>query len=181
MSRAMPDLRANTAPAMLRPISPSRSNSTRMSTIYRGRPDEPFKSVTAEDINLAFARLSSDGKKITKEDVKQGLERYFPSLSGKLLKLFNAGKAEMSKDALVALLLSRSSTQDHFEDAFEMFEPGENGVILDSTFLQMTRELNKYNMPQKGDIAAIKSRFDRDKDGEISYEDFKRMNMRSLP
>ncbi|KAI8855091.1 hypothetical protein BC829DRAFT_379200 [Chytridium lagenaria] len=149
-SRHASEMRANTAPQLLRPIS-------RLATT-----------------------ASSDGKKIAKDDVKQALDQFFPTLSGRLLKLFNLGKAEMTKEALVALLLNRGSPQDHFDEVFEMFEPGENGAISDSTLLRITRELNKYTMPSKSDMAAIKNRFDRDKDGEIGYEDFKRMNMRPL-
>ncbi|KAJ3103488.1 hypothetical protein HDU97_010071 [Phlyctochytrium planicorne] len=179
------ELRANTAPQFLKPQSPSpggRSNSIRFSSVYRAfstKNEEVFRSVTAEDVNLAFSRMSSDGKKVSKEDVKQALDKFFPNLSGDMIKLFGAGKAEMTKEALVGLLLNRTSSQDHFEDTYEMFGPPENGHLPDSSLMQMIRELNKYGMPQKGDIAAIKARFDKDKDGEINLEDFKRMNMRS--
>ena len=70
-------------------------------------------ALTPKEIKLAFKFFSGDGKRITRDDIKQKLERYFPDLSVKDYKfLVNGGQREaaaanaepMTEQALLRLL-----------------------------------------------------------------------------
>ncbi|KAJ3196037.1 hypothetical protein HK101_010277 [Irineochytrium annulatum] len=134
--------------------------------------------MSTDDVSLVFSAISSDKKKITREDMKVAMEKYFPNMPPKIHKLLFAGKEEVTRESLMMMLLTRGSSLDFFEEAFQLFEPNESGYIPDSSFKQLLREINTHHLPYKGNIAAIKARFDRDRDGEIGLEDFKKMNMR---
>jgi Ca2+-binding EF-hand superfamily protein len=195
--------------------SPSSSARTReISVVGSGRRsisvsryEDLLRPVTQDDISMAFSLLSKDGRRITKEDIKQAFEKYFPNCPSKVLKILQTGKEDVSKEALHIMLISRMCPTDYFEDAFQVprspkiytdfffvvqtitlrllrvlqvFEPNDEGFITDSTLNRLIKEINTYKMPYKNDLEAIKQKFDKDKDGMVNVEDFKKMNMRQF-
>lgn len=81
--------------------------------------------VSRNDIEAAFQELSSDGKRITKEDVTRFLEQYFPKHNDKLPKnvaLLKDLQKEISKDALFTMLVRRPIKNPPFEDVFQVIK-----------------------------------------------------------
>ncbi|KAJ3405104.1 hypothetical protein HDV05_006768 [Chytridiales sp. JEL 0842] len=142
------------------------------------KQDDFSRPVTAEDVTSAFAMLSRDGRKITKDDVKVAFETYFPNCPNKILKILQGGKEELTKEALHVMLVSKPCSTDHFKDAYELFEPTDEGIIPDATLLRLIKEINPHKMPYKKDLEALKEKLDKNKDGVINIDDFKRMSSR---
>ncbi|ORY22538.1 hypothetical protein BCR33DRAFT_728717 [Rhizoclosmatium globosum] len=154
-----------------------RSNSTK-----KGATREVFRPVTLEDLNVALSIISSDGKKITHADVNRFFDTFFPNaIPSKLAKILittNPKENTITKEQLQSLLISRQC--DHFEEAFQLMDSNDHADSLsDASILRLLKCLDKkYAMPRRGDLFSIIARFDRDKDGHIGKDDFKKMNMK---
>lgn len=147
----------------------------RRASVSLGGPPPP---ISRNDIEAAFEELSSDGKRITKEDVTRFVELYFPKHNDKLPKnaapLLKDLQKEISKDALFTMLVRRPLKNPPFEDVFQVFEPNDDGISPD--FLKkMIQKLSKMGLPQKGDQKKLLGIFDVDHDGHINLQDFKLM------
>ncbi|KAI9329639.1 hypothetical protein BDR26DRAFT_922834 [Obelidium mucronatum] len=173
------------ATAGTRSVSVMRAASTisvTKSKLTRGHA-EVFRPITLEDLNTALSVISSDGgKKITHSDIEAFLQQYFPTgiFHSKLAKVLissNPKEDTITKEQLQSLLISKQC--DFFEEAFQLVENGEKADLLsDAAIYRLLRCMDtKYGMPRRGDLAAIKATFDRDKDGALNKEDFKKMNM----
>ncbi|KAJ3289342.1 hypothetical protein HDU79_004130 [Rhizoclosmatium sp. JEL0117] len=143
---------------------------------------EVFRPVTLEDLNVALSIISSDGKKITHADVNRFFDTFFPNaIPSKLAKILittNPKENTITKEQLQSLLISRQC--DHFEEAFQLMDSNDHADSLsDASILRLLKCLDKkYAMPRRGDLFSILARFDRDKDGHIGKDDFKKMNMK---
>ncbi|KAI8617585.1 hypothetical protein BC830DRAFT_1079812 [Chytriomyces sp. MP71] len=156
------------------------------SNIHIGRAVEVFRPVTQEDISMALLVISKDGKKITAPDLKVFYEKYFPAnlMPAKLSKILlgaNPKDDTITKEQLQSMLVTRQSV-DHFEEAFALMGHEQHGDVLTEMTLKrlICRLDDKYGMMRRGDLAALRERFDRDKDGSIGRNDFKKMNMKPL-
>ncbi|KAI9346414.1 hypothetical protein DFJ73DRAFT_796774 [Zopfochytrium polystomum] len=153
-----------------------RSLSRSMSAAPR---QEELKPVTMEDILSVVGFLARDGRTVTKEDLRAGMEAYFPALPAKALKPLLAGKEEVTKEVLYAMLVRKKCPEEYMAESMQLFDLDETGVISDASLKQLLRRINRYGLPEKGDVAAIYKRFDRDGDGKIGPMDYRRMNARS--
>ncbi|KAI8828024.1 hypothetical protein BJ741DRAFT_653840 [Chytriomyces cf. hyalinus JEL632] len=158
------------------------------STLGGRAPPEVFRPVTIEDINMALSMISTDGKRITHTNLRAFFEKYFPPhlMPPKLAKILinqnsvNSKEETITKEQLHSMLLSRQCAE-HFDGAFQLIEHEHGEVLHDASIKRILKCMDsKYGMLRRGDLAAIKERFDRDKDGVISRDDFKKMNMRQL-
>ncbi|KAJ3068128.1 hypothetical protein HDU98_008697 [Podochytrium sp. JEL0797] len=184
-------------------ILAARRTSTRPTGPTTSAPQETFRPITLEDIHVALSLLSSDGgKRVTNSDIRRFLEKYFsPTLipggepvavvAPKLAKVVvppppvmvggvqqqQGGKEEcVTKEQLQSLLIGKPC--DYFEDALQLVDLDHPEMFSDASIYRLLRCMDtQYGMPRRGDMAAILDRFDRDKDGVIGKEDFKRMNM----
>ena len=80
------------------------------------------KGLTQEDVRDAFELLSSDGRRITKEDVTRFFGKYFGStkLSQKQQKWIAGWKEEIGTDSLSHILLNKPNAVKPFDEAFEV-------------------------------------------------------------
>ena len=135
------------------------------------------RGVTVEDVATAMELISSDGRRITKEDVKVFLESHFSKLSSKHQKFVSQWKEDITKEALTNILLNKPISSIPFAEAMEWFNPDPNHGLdpIRMPFLFQSKSLD--HVAAKTDYKALLERFDYDKDGKVELEDFKRMSL----
>ncbi|KAI8811155.1 hypothetical protein BJ742DRAFT_798416 [Cladochytrium replicatum] len=134
----------------------------------------------ASRLPAPFAKILNNTK-IGKEDTWNMIERFFPETAAggsKGLKTITAGKEEVSKDQLVNLLVNRAiSSHAPFDEAYQFFVDPEEGKISKESLKRIAKIISPYGLLHKGDISNLMNMFDRDEDGTIGLEDFKRMSL----
>jgi hypothetical protein len=80
------------------------------------------KGLTPEEVRDAFELVSSDGRRITKDDVSVFFQKYFggSKWSQKQQKWLASWKEEIGPDSLTHLLLSKQNAVKPFDEAFEV-------------------------------------------------------------
>ena len=64
-----------------------------------------------------------------------------------------------------------------FSEAFEWFDNTETGNITKSELREFFKITSPYSMMHREDFKTIMNKFDFDKDGMLTIEDFKRMSL----
>ncbi|KAJ3025603.1 hypothetical protein HK097_006651 [Rhizophlyctis rosea] len=97
----------------------------------------------------------------------------------KLVKSVVVGKEDVTREGLMNLLVHRSLAVVPFEEAMQWFDPhADNSTSLDESDLRkIAKLLNPRGVVEKGDVKALLSAFDKDGDGSIGPEDFKKMTL----
>lgn len=68
-------------------------------------------------------------------------------------------------------------TKAPFVEAFEWFDNAETGNVTKSELREFFKIFSPYSTVHREDFNTIMSKFDVDKDGQLSIEDFKRMSL----
>ncbi|KAJ3287341.1 hypothetical protein HK104_008657 [Borealophlyctis nickersoniae] len=97
--------------------------------------------------------------------------------NSKAYKLVTSGKEEVTKEGLANLLLNRPLTSVYYDEAMQWLDPhGDPELSLTDTDLRRIAMLvSGDGRIHKGDVKAMLARFDKDGDGVIGLEDFKKM------
>ncbi|KAI8923969.1 hypothetical protein BC831DRAFT_468026 [Entophlyctis helioformis] len=135
--------------------------------------------VTKEDVDNAFEIVSRDGQRIGGNDVRAFVDKYFggtDALPEKAAKMVKEWKEDITKDQLCQLLLNRTMLSTPWDDAFDWFQPVNNSLGRPE-LQQLARRINKHKMAGKRDVQLLLAKYDRDRDGQIGLEDFKRMSL----
>ncbi|KND03809.1 uncharacterized protein SPPG_01265 [Spizellomyces punctatus DAOM BR117] len=97
----------------------------------------------------------------------------------KALKLVTNGKEEVTKEGLINLLLNRALISMPFDEAFQWFDPhtdtGSSPALTEADLRRLAAAMSPYGVAHRGDVKALLAHFDRDGDGVLGLEDFKRM------
>ncbi|KAJ3125947.1 hypothetical protein HK098_008027 [Nowakowskiella sp. JEL0407] len=120
--------------------------------------------------------------RLGKEDIYYMIENSFPDMAAggsKILKMIMSGKEEVSREQLVNLLVNRSVANPPFEEAFQFFHPEETQQITVSDLKKVVQIINPHHLVYKNDITELMKNFDRDLDGALSLDDFKRISINS--
>ncbi|KAJ3038793.1 hypothetical protein HDV00_000281 [Rhizophlyctis rosea] len=239
------------APLQPTPNRPSSSNPIRRPS-FRRQSLFPIDGITRSEVDLAFELLCKNGRKVTREDVREFLERVAgglwlgnaggsmserafaaaqggskpnvnaspqppatpgPDRSGhssargarggggdkeveeeiwrlgldkehaKLVKNVIVGKEELSREGLMNLLVHRTLSFMPFDEAMQWFEPHSDSPfpgLTEADLRKVAMLLHPWGVVEKGDTKALLAAFDRDGDGVIGLDDFKRMSLDSF-
>ncbi|KAJ3378782.1 hypothetical protein HDU84_007309 [Entophlyctis sp. JEL0112] len=162
-----------------------------------GRGTDAFRPVSLDDLTMALSVITADsssssgggggggggaGKRITQRDLHAFYARYFPvaEMPAKLAKYLVGSQAKedtITREQLQSLLIGKQ--YDYFQDSFQLVEHDEKAeVISEESLKRLVRRMDtKYGMMRRGDLAALRDRFDRDRDGAIGRDDWKKMGV----
>eukprot|EP00842_Homolaphlyctis_polyrhiza_P007048 jgi/Hompol1/932/HPOL_003401-RA len=127
--------------------------------------------VTPDDVDNAFRLISRDGKRIMPSDVRAFASKYFDGLPSEVEKMLSGWKEDITRDQLANMLLNRTMFATPWEEAMQAFD----GFLDKKVLKKLAGKLNRYGLPGKRDVEALLKKFDKDFDGKIGIEDFKRM------
>ncbi|KAL2915348.1 hypothetical protein HK105_205213 [Polyrhizophydium stewartii] len=119
--------------------------------------------VTLDDVSNAFQIISRDGQRITPSDIRLFADKYFGDLPAGAQKLLGEWKETATKDQLCNMLLNKNMASTPWDEAFEL--------------RRLAASFSKYGMATKRADQILLARFDKDHDGKIGLEDFKRMSL----
>ncbi|KAJ3110088.1 hypothetical protein HK100_003160 [Physocladia obscura] len=162
----------------------------------------PQKKITNTDLSAFLSRYFPTSNTTSTNDDESSSPKTAAFLSDSFLLIPHRDReggtddASVSRDFLHALLVGGSSgsgsggagksfPQDFFDDAFSLIEPINQDFITDASLKRLIKCIDSVNkltaaggdMLRRGDLQALRERFDRDKDGVIGKDDWKKMNM----
>nr|KAJ3421694.1 hypothetical protein HK105_002630 [Polyrhizophydium stewartii] len=132
--------------------------------------------VTLDDVSNAFQIISRDGQRITPSDIRLFADKYFGDLPAGAQKLLGEWKETATKDQLCNMLLNKNMASTPWDEAFEWFRPDGN-ALSPPQLRRLAASFSKYGMATKRADQILLARFDKDHDGKIGLEDFKRMSL----
>ncbi|KAJ3370754.1 hypothetical protein GGF31_003777 [Allomyces arbusculus] len=144
-------------------------------------------TLSAGELAAAFAFLSSDGVRVTRTDVREFIDFYFPDLADKLERPLTGGTTKEDREISLATLIKvmnrkRDVARATWDDVGKIFAaqlhvPVANGVLVSGAGVaSMVDLLNSGEcMTAPSDVDVIMQALDPDGDGVVNVDDWRQI------
>ncbi|KNE69580.1 hypothetical protein AMAG_14137 [Allomyces macrogynus ATCC 38327] len=144
-------------------------------------------TLSAGELAAAFAFLSSDGVRVTRTDVRDFIDYYFPDLADKLERPLTGGTTKEDREISLATLIKvmnrkRDVARATWDDvgkifAAQMHVPVANGVLVSGAGVASVVDLlnsGEY-MTAPSDVDVVMQALDPDGDGVVNVDDWRQI------
>ncbi|KAI9217212.1 hypothetical protein BC828DRAFT_391767 [Blastocladiella britannica] len=142
-------------------------------------------TLSAGELAAAFAMLSTDGQRVTRNDIRDFLAFYLPDLPEKLEKLLLGGNAKEDREIPLSTLIKLMSRKKDmaaatYQDLAKFIganfhSPTTDGVVMsEGQVAGMVEIMNKRQaIRTSSDFSSLMAALDADNDGDVGVDDWK--------